>query len=383
MGKNFIKALITSSDLAKPKAASNKTDKKAKTARMAGFTLVELLVSMAILGVVLTIAFSLFSGSNQLISVDTKRVTSGREAQAALDLMVADIRQAGENLDRLASIGKQEGVKDFLVSGIDIYTSPIDTENYNASITVRKVVSDFQGKDAVDNKGIASIAPMPICGVAGTIITVADDKTGAGSVPGCNYAPYSSNEDTVPYPDDTTLASWRHLFKLRKNLPQTALVYRTDNAKAIINRVTINRVLDAEFIRSNIDPSKVVRRLGKIEMANNLPSGYGVRAGRILPIDERVYEIRDGDLVLIEGAGNATPQTLLFNVKSLKIVARTKDAPDGLTQTPQIGSADSSNMWKNLKGIDIEIQTWRDSKRKKIGATYKASVMPRNVESSQ
>ncbi|GAB6909552.1 conserved hypothetical protein [Desulfosarcina cetonica] len=68
-----------------------------------GFTLVELLVGMAMGAIVLAAVIGIFSGLSRSYTTETARATAQQDIRAAMDLMVQDIRLAG--LDPLGSAG--------------------------------------------------------------------------------------------------------------------------------------------------------------------------------------------------------------------------------------------------------------------------------------
>ena len=63
-----------------------------------GFTLVEMLISMAILSIILVAVSAIFRSTTQLAEADTGRILADQNIQTALDIVTADVKQAGENL---------------------------------------------------------------------------------------------------------------------------------------------------------------------------------------------------------------------------------------------------------------------------------------------
>jgi type IV pilus assembly protein PilW len=78
----------------------------------AGFTLVELLVSMVILGVVLTGVVRMFSGTNHYNNAQEMIVTLNQDLRAAKQLMVDEIRSAACNPKFTNGIGFQKNAND-------------------------------------------------------------------------------------------------------------------------------------------------------------------------------------------------------------------------------------------------------------------------------
>ncbi|WP_117236737.1 PilW family protein [Thermus sediminis] len=63
-----------------------------------GFTLVEILVALGIAGLLLGVVLSTTLGHRQLYVLDTNRTAANQNLRASLDILVADLRQAGERL---------------------------------------------------------------------------------------------------------------------------------------------------------------------------------------------------------------------------------------------------------------------------------------------
>ena len=63
-----------------------------------GLTLVELLISMAISGLLLTLTFSVVNGNRRLYDSDSRRIEVNQNLQSTLRVISNDVRQAGERL---------------------------------------------------------------------------------------------------------------------------------------------------------------------------------------------------------------------------------------------------------------------------------------------
>lgn len=77
-----------------------------------GFTLVELLISMVVLGVVLTGVVRMFSGTNHYNNAQEMIVTLNQDLRAAKQLMVDEIRSAACNPKFTSGIGFQKHAND-------------------------------------------------------------------------------------------------------------------------------------------------------------------------------------------------------------------------------------------------------------------------------
>jgi prepilin-type N-terminal cleavage/methylation domain-containing protein len=66
--------------------------------RRGGFTLVEILVALGIASLLLGVILSTTLGHRRLYVLDQNRTAANQNLRAALDILVADLRQAGERL---------------------------------------------------------------------------------------------------------------------------------------------------------------------------------------------------------------------------------------------------------------------------------------------
>lgn len=76
--------------------------------RKKGFTLVEILVALGIAGLLLGIVLSTTLGHRRLYVLDQNRTAANQNLRAALDILVADLRQAGRGFPGLPGSGGAE-----------------------------------------------------------------------------------------------------------------------------------------------------------------------------------------------------------------------------------------------------------------------------------
>ena len=132
--------------------------------RSAGFTLVELMISMGLSSLVLAAAFSWFIYSNRVFHSSTQQSIIQQTARAALDMIVADISQAGLGVvePRTKDITEAEMV--FTTGCINSTLSP-DQLQFRASLGGMMIFSDNPGQ-VLDNNDASSInwkmVPDPI-----------------------------------------------------------------------------------------------------------------------------------------------------------------------------------------------------------------------------
>ncbi len=70
----------------------------------AGVTLIELLIAMAVVGLLLAIAFPIVTSSRQVYVLDTSRTSVLQNLRNTMDLIGAEVRQAGQNVSSASSV---------------------------------------------------------------------------------------------------------------------------------------------------------------------------------------------------------------------------------------------------------------------------------------
>ncbi|WP_295822449.1 PilW family protein [uncultured Deinococcus sp.] len=316
------------------------------TGRTQGFTLVELLIAMALLMVVLTIAFNIFSSSNKLVETDTGRVMAQQNAQTALDLMAADVRQAGENLEL-----------DLGISGVEFS----DTAN---SITVRRSIPP-------QASGI-KLARLPLCAVSGTTAQIVGPVPGSSTATArCTYSDGNSDNE------DDNVAPWRTYFSAQGGKPQAALLYRpaSGSTPALIKSTTV-RTIQAQQIETVAGTT--VRRVSVV-LGTAVPSDFTPANNSLLIlVDERRYMLLGTELRLaLGGQTDSEAQPMAFGVTDLKLSA----ALTGPTET--VTSMDLTSSFRRVASVSVGLTAQNSGQGKLSTRTFTTTIFPRNIETAR
>lgn len=150
-----------------------------------GFTLIEVLVVAAIMGLVMVSVYSLFLHSQRTASTSEEIVDAQQNLRVALDSLVSDIRMAGFLVD--SGTGPIDTAPASLASGATlVLNAPVSSSAFARCIgnveisagntgTIR--VDDLMGSGFVSGDSIMIVNPVTLV-VAGTVTIVADDDNG-------------------------------------------------------------------------------------------------------------------------------------------------------------------------------------------------------------
>lgn len=314
--------------------------------RAQGFTLVELLIAMALLMIVLTIAFNIFSGSNKLVEADTGRVMAQQNAQTALDLMAADLREAGENLE------------------LDLGISGVEFSDTADSITVRRSIPPING-------GI-KLARLPLCYVNSTTAQI------VGPVPGSNVSTARcTHSDGDGDKEDDNVMPWRTYFTAQNGVPQAALLYRpaSGNTPALVRSTTVRSIsAQQEQVISGVTVRRVNVTLGTAVPSDFTPANNSL----LILVDERRYMLVGKELRLaLGGQTDAEAQPMAFGVTDLKLSA----ALTGPTETVTTMSLTSS--FKRVRSVSVGLSAQNSGQGKLSTRTFTSTIFPRNIETAR
>lgn len=331
-----------------------------------GFTLVEVLVSLALLGILMLVVFATFMSSNQLVETDTGRVNALQNTQAAMDLLASDLRQAGENLDLQLGI-----------SGVEFDAS---------SLTIRRSIPPITALQApADEPTLAgqTVKTMPICYLnsATKQIQIVGPPPSTSSTPPtassiCTYS-------TRPDGEDANVKIWRVYFTAENSRPQAALLSRpaTSTQTALVQRVVVLRV---EPVQSQNYGSTTVRRVS-VTLRDPIPSEFTASNGSTLTlIDERRYlrnsttsELR----LALGGQADADASVVAFNVTNLTTTALLK--ADGTSPEQTVNTFTLTGPWKRIQKVNLSLTAGNSGTGKSRSRTFTTSIFPRNVESAR
>lgn len=340
--------------------------------REKGLTFIELLVAMAIFTIIASVSISYFMSSNKLMEKDTNRVMTGQNGQAALDLMVADIRQAGENLNN------GDVVKEVQISGVEFSNTPSTEhgENIKKEIIIRKgLPSSLRlNHPKTGQEKTFDIKGRPICDVSGGKIYILGDRNGLSTKTGCEF-----KVDPDRNGIDSKVEKYRDFFEYMGGKSQAALIYNEDsNGVSDIQRIRISRVsnvnksvfnanenIDEEHIASLISPDQIS---GKFSYSNK---------SKIIFIDENRYALIGNDLIWSDGLYTREKnQVVAYDVQDIDISAEIKNSSGTYEKKTSLGT---SSDWRNIRKINIEVTTGSGDLKKGKSRVFKGEVFIRNA----
>ena len=331
--------------------------------RIQGFTIAELLVTMLILAIILSVVLNTTTSSLSLYQTDQARNGAIRNARGTFDVLSQDIQQAGERLG-----------SDFPAISVTQDASG------NAVLTLRR--------------GLAE-GPMPLC------------------------APIPSSGSIYVNANNPKHGSFGTVSDLGDGCTATAQSLGSWNA-ALIQGGTIGMVMDmgtrtSDFFRIQegaFPPNQAVTSAGTttsgsqqtinpVGGASGLPTrSYDPRkasAGAAAPdirvylLEDRVYSVVSGQLMLNQNSSGqqpATPQVLSFTVTPYvkPVGGLTRDNPALSVPLPFPPAPDKDGKlkysWKDLAYLDITLKVMDSSGNKSATKTLNVQVSPRNAGSA-
>lgn len=332
----------------------------------AGFTLLELLVAMSLFVVLITIASTVFINTRRLVNADSGAVSSTQNVRSAVDIMAADIRQAGENLSTL-------NVK---VTGMDFNQS-------NKTITVRRAIPDFKSTDLPADypaNAARSIQALPICYLSGDRKEI---RVASTTTVDCTYNAVNA---LIGNSDDQNIAAWRRYFVLQSGRPQAAIIYTpgSSTSPTVSQRIQVNSVGNVEF---TVPLAGVFNRQVSLRLNTPAPSSVTASNGSlIILVDERNYVLDSTSkrLMFTQGADASYAQPLAFGITNMSIQAKLNPvAGDGATETltsQSVTSDQDGAKWARVKEISLSLTGTGQSGQPQGERKFTTNIFPRNVE---
>lgn len=320
-----------------------------------GFTLIELLVALALGVGVLTIAFNTFAGNSRLVETDTGRVMGNQNVQTAVDLMAADVRQAGENLE------------------LDLGISGLEFDNAAQTLTVRRSIPPLTAAQAASAPDLVGqlLQRLPICAKTATTIQV------VGPPPGSTTATSACTYNAGPGNEDVKIRPWRAYFTSQEGRPQAALLYRpaSGSTSALIQKTVVTVVEPT----TGTAPTQRVN----VTLGAPVPAAFTSTNGSLLIlIDERRYQRVGNELRMALGGQTADQaQTVAFDVTNLKVSA-TLAATDTAPQET-VTSLALNGPWVRVRQVALELSAGSAGQGRGGARTYSTQIFPRNVESAR
>ena len=291
---------------------------RSRRARAAGFSLLELLVSMTVMLAISGAALSLSLSSRRLYEADEARTRLNQSLRAGLDLIGTDVRQAGERLPddfpALEIINGGDGASDIVV----VRRNLIDT--------VLPVCEDVAGsaqKVHVQQAGVLGCEPLP-------------DANGDG---------WSDNIET-----------W-HEWRVDHGGTVRAYIYSP-----------VKR-LGEFFSYVDDDPTHPYLERDGGEWVNNYEAEDQCR---LYVLEERRYLLSEGLLHMIVDGEPDAPLNVVDGIVDFQVLARFSDG----TEQETLGPAD---LWSDLRSIEIALAGETELRGQPIQRRISTDFFPRNV----
>lgn len=289
-------------------------------AQTQGFTLVELLIVMALGGLLLTALLQLVLSSQRLYQADSARAAINQDVSVAIAAISNDVRQAGERLTA------------------DFPAVQVAGASGQRSITVRRSVLDVV---------------LPVCkdiksGTATDVVFVSKKGNG-GSLPA------SCKEDS----SEVGFNAW---VSYRKANGGTVDAYLFDPVTGLGETFSY----DAE------DNSGQHIHKGPGKWLNNYPV---VNQPRVYILEETTYA-QDGTSIMLKRGSQAAvaflPNVQTFEIEPIVVNSGTRETITGNFPT-------NKNSWKDLNTVRLSLTASQQAGGKTVSRTFTSEFVPRNV----
>jgi len=296
-----------------------------------GVTLVELLLALVVGMVVLGLAFSITLSNRRLYQVDQSRTALNQNLRTAMDMIGADVRQAGERMPQ-----------DFTPIEV-IDGGQLDTLVLRRSLldTVLPVCEPIKGGSNEDNINVAKKvnAPNAAC--------TFDDSNGNGS--------------------DDRIDRWREF-----RCSQDGVAGCQGNSQEVLRAYVYNPLTrQGEWIIYDREDNSGV----KIHKANNESWLYTYRVEdkpRIYVLEERRYRLKDGFLQLVINGDVNNPRNVIDRATAFSVRALMRDNTWRTAIDPQ-------STWTDIASLEIQLTGRNPFSGRDLERTLTSRFMPRNI----
>ncbi len=291
-----------------------------------GFSLIELMIALAISLFVLSAGLTLAVGTRRIYDADASRVRVNQSLRAGMDLLSADIRQAGERLgDDFPALEIENDSDEEPDSEVDDLTL-----RRNLIRTVLRPCRDVKKNDGEIYIGEPDHAPPP----------------------GCDAVP---DDDGDGWPEN--LQAW-HEWRLQQGGPVRAYIWDP-----------IDRVGEF-FTWVGEDRDELTLEIGG---ATDLSRDYDVdHQTRIYILEERQYDL-EGDLLRVRlNDDDAAEIHLVDGLTDFRVRAVLQDGT-------VLESFSVDDIWSDLEAIEIDLRARDERRAGTIDRTWTGRFAPRNV----
>ena len=301
-----------------------------------GFTILELLIALAVGGLVLSMALALTLANRDLMSADEARTALNQNLRSGADIIGDDIRIAGERL-----------------RGSPPTLMPIVIRNN--TITLRNNLDD-------------------------TIMTLCQTdlkKNGSNRISVAYTASPQTHSGCTPSPEK--FKQWRELRTGKEGKPgynltaKSASIY-TNPIPAVIPLRTIAKVsfLPTKVrMRARFRLSKRREHYRMTTRRISVPRTIQSSSPKIYFLKERRYTLKDG-VVQLWTSDSSQPSGVIDNISKMEIVAVMND------DTRQ-STLDKPSDWLKLRAIEITLEGTVTVRGKPVTRKLVSQIFPRNV----
>jgi prepilin-type N-terminal cleavage/methylation domain-containing protein len=307
-------------------SAQKRSTPRSSSRSTAGFTLIELLIASAIGLLVIGLALSLILGTRTLYTKDVARVSVDDNLRAGLDIINADVRQAGERLPAtIAAIQVLKGAS----GGPD-------------TLVVRR--------NLIDNV-------LNVCQLVsnGTFTDLQVTTAGGAST------------NTLCTPANTDLSAWQS--------------YRTTQGgtggmvRAYLYDPSVRQGEFFDYSAENLSLGTLTRKSGTWARTYN-----PVKQPVVYLLEERAYQLDPASGDLTVRVGNVLPALhVIAGITAFKATAYLLAAPSTFTAVATDFGTNTTDNWQNLGYIDVSLSGRQTQNNVTVIRTLNEQPVPRNV----
>lgn len=311
--------------------------------RQQGFTITELLVTLAIFGILGTIAFGIYISSAKLFNTDQGRINTNQNLRTGLDLMAQDLREAGESLST-----------SYKISGVE-FVPGTDTLTVRKGLTlpVLSVCQTFTGNP--------------------TSVRVIGQPSDATTTPAqCTFSDAGGPSGaTTPNGISDLIDPWVTYKAQSGNTFIPAILYNPATGGA--TRVQISAIVN----------SGSTTALTLSAYTNSLAFSWNT-GSVIVPVDERQYSRVGDELRLTINGDTANTQSLGFGLTNMTCTIYTTVYGGASPVTTPFTSFSLTSAWADVSRIDLGLVGGNAIVgNKSTSRTLGISIVPRNVTQAQ
>ncbi|WP_407543696.1 prepilin-type N-terminal cleavage/methylation domain-containing protein (plasmid) [Deinococcus radiomollis] len=307
-------------------SAQKRSIPRSSSRTTAGFTLIELLIASAIGLIIVGLALTLILGTRTLYTKDVARVSIDDNLRAGLDIINADVRQAGE---RLPSTTPAIQVLKGASGGPD-------------TLIVRR--------NLLDN--VLNVCQSVSSGTANDLQVTAAAGT---------------STNTVCSPSNTDLTAWKNY--------RTTQSGTTGTVRAYLYDPSVRQGEFFDYSAENLAAGTLTRQSGKWTQTYN-PVNQPV----VYLMEERAYRLdtTSGDLTVT--IGNALPALhVIAGITAFNVTAYLLTGTNTFTPVTTDFGTNTTDNWKSVGYIDVSLTGKQTQNNATVSRTLNEQPVPRNV----